>query len=94
MTRHERRAARGSRRLVPLNTPSAIQVRSGAHDTPEQVLLDRRACRITEIQERWRIDDEWWRTPIRRVYHRVVLEDGRILTMYRDLDTERWFVQR
>ena len=84
----------GSRRLVPLNTPSAIQVRCSAHETPFRVYLDRRAHTVDTIQESWRIDDEWWRTPIRRVYHRIVLDDGRIVTVYRDLETERWYLQR
>ena len=84
----------GSRRLVPLNTPTPIQVRANSADTPVEVQLERRRLRVTEIQERWRIDDEWWGTPISRIYHRLVLIDGRILTVYRDLESEGWFIQR
>ena len=84
----------GSRRLVALNTPTPIQVRTDATDTPLEVQLGHHRVRVTEIQERWRIDDEWWRTPICRIYHRVVLNDGRILTVYRDLESGGWFIQR
>ena len=42
----------------------------------------------------WQVDDEWWRNPISRRYARLVLEDGRIVTVYRDLTSRRWYLQR
>jgi hypothetical protein len=40
----------------------------------------------------WRIDDEWWRTrPVSRLYYSLLLEDGRTVTVYRDLVSGRWF---
>ena len=47
---------------------------------------------IEAIRESWRIDDEWWRRPISRLYHEVVLETGAILTLYRDLEEGGWYV--
>jgi hypothetical protein len=42
----------------------------------------------------WRIDDEWWREkPVSRLYWRVVLEEGRIVDVYRDLAGGKWFKQ-
>ena len=36
--------------------------------------------------ETWRIDDGWWRQrPVSRLYYRLALEDGRTVTVYRDL---------
>jgi hypothetical protein len=49
---------------------------------------------VAVVRERWRIDDEWWRRPISRAYHAVVLDDGRSVTLYRDLLEERWYAQR
>jgi hypothetical protein len=50
---------------------------------------------VARIQDRWRIDDEWWRSePISRLYHDLVLEDGARLTVYHDLVTDAWFEQR
>lgn len=41
--------------------------------------------------ETWRIDDEWWRQrPISRLYWRVLLEDGRVVDLFRDLTRDRW----
>ena len=46
------------------------------------------------MRESWRIDDEWWRErPVSRVYYSVLLEDGRVVTVYRDMVSERWWQQ-
>jgi hypothetical protein len=50
---------------------------------------------ITAIQDCWRIDDEWWREhPVSRLYYKLVLDDGTLLTIYHDLLTGLWFEQR
>jgi hypothetical protein len=46
-----------------------------------------------EISDRWRIDDEWWRKEISRMYFRVVLAGGRIVTVFQDLIEGGWFLQ-
>jgi hypothetical protein len=52
-----------------------------------------RPRRIEEIIEIWRIDDEWWRTPISRQYVDVVLEGGGHVVLFQDLTTGQWFMQ-
>jgi hypothetical protein len=49
--------------------------------------------RIEEIIETWRIDDEWWRTPVSRRYVDVVLEGGGHVVLFEDLTTGQWFMQ-
>jgi hypothetical protein len=47
------------------------------------------------VQDRWRIDDEWWReTPVSRLYCQVRLEEGRVLTLYHDLIGDSWWEQQ
>lgn len=48
---------------------------------------------VKEILDRWRIDDEWWRAEISRMYYHVVLQSGQILTLFHDLIAGGWFVQ-
>jgi hypothetical protein len=49
---------------------------------------------VESIVETWRIDDEWWREkPVSRQYWRVVLEDGRVVDVYRDLVVGNWWRQ-
>ena len=50
--------------------------------------------RVSEVLDSWRIDDEWWRkTPIARIYYRVVTEDDRSITIFHDLATGAWYRQ-
>lgn len=50
--------------------------------------------RVLEVLDSWRIDDEWWRkTPIGRIYYRVVTEDDRSITIFRDLVSGAWYRQ-
>lgn len=49
---------------------------------------------VEAIGEVWRVDDEWWRRPIARRYVEVLLEGGAHVTLYEDLTTGEWFVQR
>ena len=83
--------------MRPLNAPIHIRVRVDGDGRP--LALRRRGWSrpraVARIQDRWRIDDEWWRTrPISRLYHLRLLEDGTLLTVYHDLVTDTWFEQR
>ena len=81
--------------LRALGRPRPVEVRTGPEGEPVFVRLPGRpARRVAVVRERWRIDDEWWRRPISRAYHAVVLDDGRSVTLYRDLLEECWYAQR
>lgn len=82
-------------RLRPLGRPRSAQIHTDADGEPIHVRLPGRpARRVESVREHWRIDDEWWRAPISREYRTVVLDDGRVLTLYRDLTDGRWYAQR
>ncbi len=94
-------------RLRPLGLPSSIQVRTDREGYPVEVHLPgqrgtgsprrggsrHRIETVASIYEIWRIDDEWWRQPISRLYHQVVLESGKMMTLYRDLIDGSWYAQ-
>lgn len=47
--------------------------------------------RVREVLDTWRIDDEWWRKePVSRLYYRVVLEDGTVTSLFKDLIGGQW----
>jgi hypothetical protein len=48
--------------------------------------LGGKQLRVVELQDRWRIDDEWWRKEISRMYWQVVLEDGQQLVVFEVAD--------
>ena len=82
-------------RLKPLGTPKPVVVRTDERGDPVHVRLPgKTARRVAVVRERWRIDDEWWRQTISRDYLTIVLDDGKVLTLYRDLLLDEWYVQR
>lgn len=59
-----------------------------------EVRQGRNRCRVT-VRSVWRIDDEWWRgEPVSRLYYSVLLETGVVMTIFRDLTTNKWHKQR
>ena len=94
-------------RLKPLGFPSPIHVRMDREGYPVEVRhsgrrrsgsqretgQQRRGGKVISIHEIWRIDDEWWRQPISRLYHQVALENGKMMTLYRDLTDGSWYAQ-
>ncbi len=58
---------------------------------PVMVQVRRRNLRVTEIINTWRIDDEWWREPITRLYFFLELENGARLTLF--LEKGKWHRQ-
>jgi hypothetical protein len=50
---------------------------------------------VEVVQERWRIDEGWWTPePASRIYYRLVLTTGGLVTVYRDLFDDTWWMQR
>jgi len=87
-------ATGGPGRVRPLNRPRPLRVEAGEDACPAAVWLSGRRCAVEAVLERWRIDDEWWRErPVSRLYYRLALADGRVVTVYRDLVSGRWWRQ-
>lgn len=84
--------------LRPLGLPQPIHVELTPHGLPTRLrsLSPRRAnltrprasgrtVDVLDVSEIWRIAEEWWRPhPIQRTYYRLVLQDGRPLTIFHD----------
>ena len=89
--------------LRPLGLPHPLVVQTDADREPIEV----GGVPVTEVQEIWRIAEEWWRAvPLERTYYRLLLADDRLVTCFRDqTDTDLgadpegdlgggWFEQR
>jgi len=49
---------------------------------------------VVNVGDRWRIDDEWWRSePVSRLYYEVILASGHRLVLYKDLAAGEWYRQ-
>lgn len=77
----------------PVNTPEPVRVEENASGLPVAVRLKRR-LRIASIEDKWRIDDEWWRAePVSRLYYSVLLAAGDRWVLYKDLVSGEWYRQ-
>jgi hypothetical protein len=77
----------------PVNTPEALKIEEDAAGLPVAVRLKRRQA-VISIEDKWRIDDEWWRdAPVSRLYYNVLLASGQRLVLYKDLVAGGWYQQ-
>jgi hypothetical protein len=77
----------------PVNAPEVLKVDEDASGLPLAVKLKRREA-VISIEDRWRIDDEWWRAePVLRLYYNVLLASGQRLVLYKNLVTGEWYEQ-
>jgi hypothetical protein len=77
----------------PVNAPEALKVEENAAGLPVTVRIKRRQS-VMSIEDRWRIDDEWWRAePVSRIYYNILLASGQRLVLYKDLVTGGWYEQ-
>lgn len=81
-------------RLRALNRPQPLDVLCNEKGEPKAVRTGPRPRPIERIKDRWRIDDEWWREPICRMYFMVEYADGTQETLYQDLIDQTWYRQR
>ena len=99
MVENSRTTAGAGTAFQPLNMPVAVDVRVSAEGRPIGVALARKGRRsnpmkVDRIVDLWDVEDEWWRKePVRRRYFRVLLEGGRVVTLFRDLKSGSWFQQ-
>jgi hypothetical protein len=77
----------------PLKQPRPVAVQADESGEPVAVMLGGRRLAVERVEDVWRIDDEWWREEVSRLYYRLLLEDGRAVTIYRDIASHNWFKQ-
>jgi hypothetical protein len=79
--------------LKPVNLPEPVQVEEDPSGLPLAVSTPRRQA-VTAILNRWRIDDEWWRSgAVSRLYYSVLFTSGQQLVIYQDLNSQKWYRQ-
>jgi hypothetical protein len=77
----------------PVNLPEPVRVEEDVTGLPVAVRLPKRQ-KVASIEDRWRLDDEWWRRePVSRRYYAVRLASGQQLTVFKDLITGEWYKQ-
>src|SRR5437773_7363695 len=85
----------GGDQIRPLNAPRPIAVRTDKSGRPIAVSRGdgHDFATIETVLDRWRIDDEWWRKEVSRMYYQVASSSGPVVTIFQDLLTGHWFFQ-
>ena len=70
-------------------------MRAGADGVPAALLRNRDWRTVVDVLDCYRTVDRWWTSePVSRTYYDLLLEDGRIVTVYRDHVGKEWYEQR
>ncbi len=82
----------GEARPLSITLPSASSRTQARRDRSQ---AQAQTLRINSIEDVWQVDDEWWREkPISRKYYRVVTENDRHFTIFRDQTNGAWYRQQ
>jgi len=49
---------------------------------------------VSQIIERWRVDEGWWKRRIWREYFQLVTRSGLLILIYHDVRSGEWRLQR
>ena len=72
--------------------PERVEV-AAQEGRPFVVRLKKKPVLVKDVVNVWRIDEEWWRKPISRLYFLLELESGARLTVFNDLVSGTWYRQ-
>ncbi len=88
-------AKAGAGALRALNQPKPVTVKADEGGYPIGLKLRRHWVGVEAVSDRWRLDDEWWRQqPVSRMYYECVVDQGIRATVFRDLVSGQWYLQR
>ncbi len=92
-TRNSQLGTRNSEAVVSSPyEPERVEI-AAQEGKPFVVRLKKRPVLVKDVVNMWRIDEEWWRRPVSRLYFQLELENGARITVFRDLLGGRWYRQ-
>lgn len=81
-------------RLWPEGEP--IQVLLNTDGQPVRFTWQGRSHRIAQVQQRWRVDADWWSAEgrVQRAYHAVTTTSGLLCVIYQEMAGGAWFLAK
>ena len=73
-------------------TPTPVDVEPGEGGAPAVLRWELRE-RVVDVVSRWRVDADWWREPVSRMYY-LVLKPSALLEVFEDLIAGGWYLER
>jgi hypothetical protein len=80
--------------VTELLDAAEAEVRTGPDGGPAAVRTGGGWREVTRTVNRWVVETDWWRVPVRREYRRCLVAGGDCLELSRELDSSRWSVVR
>ena len=79
----------------PLNLPTQLEVVQGIDKKPKSIGIPLHVD-VTVVLDSWHIRTRWWREEgiINRQYFVCLMRNGRRVTIFLDLEKDKWFQQR
>ena len=79
----------------PLNLPTQLEVVQGIDKKPKSIGIPLHVD-VTVVLDSWHIRTRWWREEgiINRQYFDCLMRNGRRVTIFLDLEKDKWFQQR
>ncbi len=72
--------------------PERVEV-AAQEGRPFVVRIKKRPVLVRDVVNMWRIDEEWWRRPVSRLYFQLEMDNGARITVFRDLLGGSWYRQ-
>jgi hypothetical protein len=72
--------------------PEAIDVAT-KDGMPAAIIIGRRRLKVQRVLNVWRVDEDWWRCPVSRMYLFLEMENGARLTIFQDMIGNAWYKQ-
>ena len=83
--------ANTSRRAAPM--PIAVEEDDNQQPLVLNLIGDKLA--VISVDDRWEDEEDWWKDdPVVRMYYRVSTEDGRKVTIFRNVVHGGWYWQQ
>jgi hypothetical protein len=80
--------------MTYLWSPALEIVMRCQQENPERFQWQQHWHLITQIEDHWRLDSEWWQVRIWREYYRVITDRGWLALIYQDLVNSQWYLQQ
>jgi len=77
-----------------LQKAEEIEVKANIAGVPVSLTRKGHREKVAAIYERWRLADEWWGKEVERGYFRVRTSAGLVCDIYRDTESNRWYLDR
>ena len=71
-----------------------VRVRLDAEGVPTHLESAAGWQAVTRVLNRWRIECDWWRSPVSREYWRLLIDDELAIECYCNRASAEWFVER